>query len=108
MAARSNGRSAVTNRNTVTDRNSVTDRNTGHGRPQGPLPPMDRVLMLIALGLDPRYKYTNFELQSAWRRRISQVHPERGGNVVVAAAVNASYLTLARHGADWEAIDLRM
>jgi len=67
---------------------------------------MDRVLMLIALGLDPRYKYTNHELQSAWRRRISQVHPDRGGNVVVAAAVNASYVTLAGQGADWKPSDL--
>ncbi len=62
--------------------------------------------MLIALGLDPRYEYTNYELQSAWRRRISQVHPDRGGNVVVAAAVNASYVTLAGHGPDWKPIDL--
>ena len=48
------------------------------------------------------------ELQSAWRRRISQVHPDRGGNVVVAAAVNASYVTLAGQGSDWKPIDLAM
>jgi hypothetical protein len=74
----------------------VKDRRTGTGGcPKRPLPPMDSVLMLIALGLDPQYTYSNHELQSAWRRRISQIHPDKGGNQVVAAAVNASYVTLA-------------
>ena len=68
----------------------MTETKTGRGIPQNALSPMDRVLMLIALGLDPRFKYTNHELQSAWRRRINQVHPDHGGNEVLAAAVNAS------------------
>jgi hypothetical protein len=56
--------------------------------------PVERALMLIALGLDPRFTYTNYELQNAWRRRIAQVHPDASGNGVTAAAINASYLTL--------------
>ena len=56
--------------------------------------PVERALMLIALGLDPRFTYTNYELQNAWRRRIAQIHPDASGNGVTAAAVNASYLTL--------------
>jgi hypothetical protein len=55
---------------------------------------MERVLMLMALGLDPSYSYTDHELQCAWRRRIGEVHPDKGGNGTVAAAVNASYLSL--------------
>jgi hypothetical protein len=54
----------------------------------------DRVLMLMALGLDPSFGYTDYELQGAWRRRMAQVHPDHGGNTVVAAAVNLSYLSL--------------
>ncbi len=63
-------------------------------RKKTPLQPMDRVLMLMALGLDPRLTYTDREIQAAWRRRIAQVHPDCGGNPVVAAAVNASYISL--------------
>lgn len=54
----------------------------------------DRVLMLMALDLDPSLAYTDYEIQCAWRRRISQVHPDHGGNAVVAAAVNLAYLSL--------------
>jgi hypothetical protein len=54
----------------------------------------DRVLMLMALNLDPSLTYTDYEIQCAWRRRISQVHPDHGGNAVVAAAVNLAYLSL--------------
>jgi hypothetical protein len=50
--------------------------------------------MLMALGLDPSYVYTDYELQGAWRRRMAQVHPDHGGNPVVAAAVNLSYISL--------------
>jgi hypothetical protein len=57
------------------------------------LRPMEQVLMLMALGLDPRLDYTDPELQAAWRR-ISQVHFDHGGNPVAAAAVNASYISL--------------
>jgi hypothetical protein len=59
--------------------------------------PVERALMLIALGLDPRLTYTNHELQNAWRRRIAQIHPDTNGNGVTAAAINASYLTLIQH-----------
>ena len=55
---------------------------------------MQRVLMLMALGLDPRFNYTDPELQAAWRRRVNEAHPDRGGNTVVTAAVNASYTAL--------------
>jgi hypothetical protein len=33
------------------------------------------------------------------------VRPDKGGNEVVAAAVNASYVTLAGAGRDWKPID---
>jgi hypothetical protein len=64
-------------------------------RPYKPeLKPMNRVLMLMALDLDPRYNYTDHELQTAWRRQVARVHPDRGGNAVTTAAVNASYMAL--------------
>ncbi len=58
------------------------------------LRPLERSLMLIALGLDPRYEYADYELQLAWRRRIAAVRPDGDENQLVAAAVNASYLSL--------------
>jgi len=58
------------------------------------MPSMERVLMLMALGLDPSNTYTDCELQRAWRRRMAQVHPDHGGNAVAAAAVNFSYMSL--------------
>jgi hypothetical protein len=61
---------------------------------QSKLPAANRVLMLMALRLDPPYIYSDYELQAAWRRRMSQVHPDHGGNPVVAAAVNMSYMAL--------------
>jgi hypothetical protein len=64
--------------------------------------------MLIALGLDPRFDYTNHELQSAWRRRMSQVHPDKGGNEVTAAAVNASYVSLIGRDGGHQPVDLRL
>jgi hypothetical protein len=69
---------------------------------------MDRVLKLIALGLDLRFNYTNHELQGAWRRRISQVHPDKGGNDVMAAAVNASYVSLIGRDGGHQPIDLKL
>jgi len=56
--------------------------------------PVERALMLMALGLDPRFTYSNHELQGAWRRRMAQIHPDKSGNGVTAAAINAAYLTL--------------
>jgi hypothetical protein len=60
--------------------------------------PVERALLLIALGLDPRFDYTNDELQSAWRHRMAQVHPDGTGNGITAAAINAAYLTLIGPG----------
>ena len=60
--------------------------------------PVERALMLIALGLDPRFDYTNAEIQSAWRRRMAQVRPDSSGNGITAAAINAAYLTLISPG----------
>jgi hypothetical protein len=50
--------------------------------------------MLITLGLDPRLTYTDHELQTAWRRRKTQVQPDTGGHTMVDAAINAAYVTL--------------
>ena len=61
------------------------------------IPTASRVLMLMALGLDPVYSYSDHELQVAWRRRMAEVHPDHGGNPVVAAAVNMSYMALISH-----------
>jgi hypothetical protein len=58
------------------------------------LRPVDRALMLIALGLDPQFTYTDHELQSAWRRRKTQVQPGAGGHSMVDDAINAAYVTL--------------
>jgi hypothetical protein len=69
---------------------------------------MEKVLMLMALGLDPRLTYTDHELQAAWRRRIAQAHPDKGGNPIVAAAINASYITLISHFEMPRSVDLRV
>jgi hypothetical protein len=65
-----------------------------HGRPPHRLQPIERALMLIALDLDPRFTYTDHELQSAWRRRKVQVHSDTGGKTLVDAAINTAYVTL--------------
>jgi hypothetical protein len=70
--------------------------------------PMERALMLIALGLDPRLDYTDPQLQCAWRRRMIEVHPDRGGNGVIAAAVNASYIALASKVEMPQPVDVRL
>jgi hypothetical protein len=57
------------------------------------LGPVDRALMLIALGLDPQRTYTDHELQTAWRRRRALVQADNGGQGMM-AAVNAAYVTL--------------
>lgn len=66
-------------------------------RPQ-PLRPVERALLLLTLGLDPRTEYTDFEIQSAWRRKSSTLPADDNGGGVFAAAVNAAYLTLVGHG----------
>jgi len=75
---------------------------------QAPVAPVEQALLLIALGLDPRYEYTNDELHGAWRRRMSQVHPDTGGNALTAAAVNAAYRALTGSHDTYEPIDLRL
>ncbi len=57
------------------------------------VPSVERSSMLMALDLNPRFTYTDHELQRAWRRRKAQVSSETGGSDPV-AAVNAAYVTL--------------
>ncbi|MGH9018134.1 MAG: hypothetical protein ACRDY1_10350 [Acidimicrobiales bacterium] len=59
-----------------------------------PLSPVERALMLIALDLDPRFTYTDHELQTAWRRRRSHVGPDSAGHTTVEAAINTAYVRL--------------
>jgi curved DNA-binding protein CbpA len=69
---------------------------------------MERALMLMALGLDPRFSYTDTELHAAWRRRIAQVHPDNGGSAEMAAAVNASYIRLTNRIEISHPLDIRL
>jgi hypothetical protein len=62
--------------------------------PRDEMRPVERALMLMALGLDPRRTFTDFELQCAWRRRKDQVQPDTGGTTMIDAALNAAYVTL--------------
>ena len=64
--------------------------------------------MLIALDLDPRFTYTNHELQSAWRRRKMEVRPDTGGKTVVDAAINAAYVTLIAQAETPRPLELRL
>jgi len=70
-------------------------RRTLRARPyrQEKLAPVDRAVMLMALGLDPRFTYTDHELQCAWRRRRVGGHRDAGTGVTN-AAVNAAYVAL--------------
>jgi hypothetical protein len=86
----------------------MTDRATkSRHRMQDQKEPIERALMLIALGLDPRFTYTNHELQRAWRRRMAQIHPDTSGNGVTAAAINAAYLALLGP-TDRELVEVRL
>ena len=65
------------------------------GHSQHQLGEVERALLLIALNLDPRFTYTDYELQNAWRRRKSHINSEIGGEkTVTVAAINAAYVTL--------------
>jgi hypothetical protein len=78
---------------------------------QDPMPnlrPLERALMLIALGLDPALSYTDRDLHGAWRRRIALVHPDTGGNGVAAAAINVAYMALAQRVEAYKPIDVRL
>jgi hypothetical protein len=58
-----------------------------------PLRPVERALMLETLDLDPRFTYTDHELQTAWRRRRAQVHADMSKDNMV-ATLNTAYVTL--------------
>jgi hypothetical protein len=78
---------------------------------QDPMPnlrPLERALMLIALGLDPALSYTDRDFHGAWRRRIALVHPDTGGNGVAAAAINVAYMALAQRVEAYKPIDVRL
>jgi hypothetical protein len=64
--------------------------------------------MLIALGLDPRFTYTDHELQTAWRRRRTQVHPDTDGDTMVDAAINTAYVTLIGQAPVPRPLDVRL
>jgi hypothetical protein len=64
--------------------------------------------MLVVLGLDPGASYTDYELHATWRRRMTQVNPESGGNGVTAAAINAAYVALVDSAGHYKPIDLRL
>jgi hypothetical protein len=64
--------------------------------------------MLIALGLDPRFTYTDHELQSAWRRRKSQVHLDIGDDAMTDAAINVAYVALIRQAEVPRPVEVRL
>jgi hypothetical protein len=72
------------------------------------LRPLERALMLIALGLDPGLTYTDRDLHGAWRRKIALVHPDFGGNGVAAAAINVAYISLADRVEVYKPLDVRL
>ena len=59
------------------------------------LAPQERSSMLMALDLDPRFTYTDHELQSAWRRRkaLASTEVNPSGTVTL---LNAAYVNLIR------------
>jgi len=74
----------------MTNRVRRAQKSFTHPRRLGPI---ERALMLIALDLDPRYLYTDHELQIAWRRRRAQVRPQTSGDTML-SAINAAYVKL--------------
>jgi hypothetical protein len=70
--------------------------------------PIERSLYLIALDLDPRLNYTHYEIQGAWRRRMARVHPDRGGNEIVAATMNTAYVALVSQPEPFQHVDLTL
>jgi hypothetical protein len=72
------------------------------------LRPLERALMLIALGLDPALSYTDRDLHGAWRRKIAVVHPDTGGNGVAAAAINVAYMSLAQKVEVYKPVDVKL
>jgi hypothetical protein len=76
---------------------------------QRTLPAVDRAVMLMALGLDPRFTYTDHELQSAWRRRRlrSGASPASNGGVAT-AAINAAYVALINQAQIPRPVEVRL
>lgn len=72
------------------------------------LPPVERAVMLMALDLDPRFTYTDHELQSAWRRRKVQVHSDTDEKTLVDAALNTAYVTLINQAATPRPLEVRL
>ncbi|HTT85771.1 MAG TPA: hypothetical protein VMF60_00260 [Acidimicrobiales bacterium] len=69
---------------------------------------MERAVMLMALGLDPRFTYTDHELQCAWRRRRMGVRNGAAGSGVTNAAVNAAYVALINQAAVPRPMEVRL
>jgi hypothetical protein len=72
------------------------------------LRPIERALMLIALGLDPDLIYDDRELHGAWWRKIALVHPDTGRNGVAAAAINVAYMSLAQRVEVYKPVDMML
>jgi hypothetical protein len=58
--------------------------------------PIERALMLIALGLNPRNSYGKEELHAAWCRRMDEVETTMGGHPVMVDAINTAYGVVVR------------
>ena len=71
------------------------------------LQPIERALTLIALDLDPRFTYTDHELQSAWRRRKIQAQSDTG-TTLMDAAINTAYVTLIGQAATPRPLEVRL
>ncbi len=71
------------------------------------LTPIERCLYMVALDLDPRIDYTNYEIQVAWRRRIARVHHAVGGNDVI-SAINTAYVALVSQPELFQHVDLML
>ena len=93
----------------MASRSPTRNRSTAFSSsPPRSLRPVERALMLMALGLDPRLTYTDYELQCAWRRRKRDVHTDNGHDKVIDAAVNAAYVTLIGQAGTPRPVDVRL
>ena len=72
------------------------------------LPPVERAVMLMALGLDPRFTYTDHELQSAWRRQRMHAPVDVDRNGVTKAAINAAYVALINQAQMPRPVEVRL
>jgi hypothetical protein len=85
-------------------RRASRSRACGHQK----LPPVERAVMLMALGLDPRFTYTDHELQSAWRRRRMRTHGDIDRSGVTNAAINAAYVALIKQAQTPRPFEVRL